>query len=76
MAFVGGRRRSLGRYAGATERGNEVYQLFTGLLIDIGELDPHAGEQEKAFRLIAGPGHLGFGLVFFPRAVGKGEFDR
>ena len=71
-----GSRQNLSRYTGAIECGDEFNELTAGLLVDIEELDTHTGEQQEAFRLIAGPGYLSFRLMLFPGPIRKGKFHR
>src|SRR5689334_9116064 len=70
-----GLRRNSGGYPRTIERRDELDQVVSRLVLDLRELNAHTGEQQKALGLIASPGHSGFRLVLFPRAVGKRELD-
>lgn len=66
---------ALGCYAGTIQRLDEFDQLFAGFFVDVGELNAHPRKQQMSFRLVAGPGDLGFGLVLLPGTIGQGKLD-
>ena len=55
-----GRARSSAGEAVLIQACDQVNHLLAGLGRNVGELHPHAGEQQVSFRLFTDPGHSGF----------------